>query len=255
MSNPNPENPAAPIAAVIKDVTQTPGDFPLEVSIPDSPQKFTAKTPQEMLDKLVAAQTEATRTIASERSQRAALEGQVNELKSRIPAPPDAAAADAELQEQFNRWAKNPTEATRHDLAKLLGVAPDRVVDVMKEAIGNSVVNKAADEFLVRCPDFPQTPQTAALIKNALAARYGSTMEAATADNLEIVYHQLVREGQIQPQSPPPTGLINANIPIPNLRGPSAPPNPVNDIMRQAYTMPLEQLKEVIDRLSAAQGR
>lgn len=257
MSNPNPQVPPEQIAAAIEQVQteqqiNKPGAFPLEVSIPGTPQKFTGSTPQEVLDKLVHAQAEATRTIAEERTKRSELETQFQTLQGQIERQKPQTTDDPqqEIQEHFNLWAKNPTEATKLQLAKILGVPPERVADVMKDAIGTSVVNKAADEFTMRCPDFPQTQQNAVLMRDALAARYGTTPDAATADNLEIVYHQLVREGKIQPASVPVQALANGITPIPHLRGNSAPPNPVNDLLAQARTMPIEQLKEVINRLS-----
>lgn len=249
----NPPNPEQQIQQAIEQVQaeNKSAPFPLEVAIPGTPQKFTGATPQEVLDQLVNAQTHATRTIAEERAKRAELESQVAELQRRIPEP-QPSADQAKIQERYNLWAKNPTEATKQDLADMLGVSPDRVVDVMKEAIGASTVNRAADEFTMRCPDFPQTPQNAVMMRDALAAKFGKTIEAATADNLEIVYHQLVREGRIQPNTLPVNNLVNPTAPLPNLRGGSAPPDAELDIRRRAYTMPLNELKAVIDRLTPA---
>lgn len=257
MSSNQPPNPEQQIQQAIERVASEsalnqPGAFPLEVSIPGTPQKFTGNTPQEVLDQLVNAQANATRTIAEERTKRAELESQLTQLRAATPAPP-ADDQKARIEDRYNTWAKNPTEATKQDLADLLGISPDRVIDVMKEAIGGGVVSRAADEFTMRCPDFPQTPQNAAMMKNALSARFGASMEAASADNLEIVYHQLVREGRITPNGLPAQRLENAVQPVPTLRGGSAPPSPLQDVYSQAHQMPLDQLRQVIDRLYSQQ--
>lgn len=250
MSSNEPQTPEQQIQQAI-DSAATPSGFPLEVSIPGTPQKFTGNTPQEVLDQLVNAQANATRTISEERAKRAELESQLTQLRSQIPAPaPNADEQQKKIQDRYNTWAQNPTEATRQDLADLLGLPANRVVEVMKEAIGAGVVNRAADEFTMRCPDFPQTQQTAGLMRDALAARFGSSMDAATADNLEVVYHQLVREGKITPTALPPTRLENAPTPIPNLRGSSSPPSPELELRRAAYTMPLADLKKAIESVT-----
>ncbi len=248
----NPPNAEQQIQQAINEVQaenkSTP--FPLEVTIPGTPTKFTGSTPQEVLDQLVNAQSHATRTIAEERAKRAELEARLVEMERRQP-PPEPNADQARIQERYNLWAKNPTEATKQDLADMLGVPADRVIDVMKEAIGSSIVNKSAGEFIERYPDFPQTEANARMMRDGLAAKYGKSLEAATADNLEVVYHQLVREGRIQPQALPVQGLNNPTQPMPNIRGGSAPPDAELDLRRKAYTMPLNELKAVVDRLGA----
>lgn len=258
MSNPNP--PAPPEQQIQQAIEQVKteqqlnknGGMPLEVTL-ETGEKYVGTTPQELLDKLVQGKTEASKAIKAERDRNAELQAQISMLQQQIPqASPSDADKQRKIQDRYKTWSENPTEATKQDLADLLGVPVERVVDVMREAIGSSVVNKAADEFLARCPDFPQTPQTASLMRDELSRRYGTTPDAASADNLELVYHQLVREGRIQPQAMAPSALMNANTPIPNLRGGSAPPNPVNDLIAQARTMPLEQLKQVLDRLTVS---
>ena len=228
--------------------------FPLEVTL-ETGERYTGATPQELLDKLVAGKTEASKAIKAERDRNAELTAQVAMLQQQIPVrTPSQDEKQAKIQEYYNVWAKDPTEATKQNLAELLGVPAENVVEVMKDAIGSSFVNRAADEFTMRCPDFPQTPQNAVLMRDALAAKYGKTIQAATADNLEIVYHQLVRDGRIQPNALPVQGVVNGNVPLPNIRGGSAPPDAELDIRRRAYTMPINELKAVIDRLST-QGR
>lgn len=241
--------PEQQIQQAINQVQQPNNGFPLEVAIPGTPQVFKGTTPQEVLDQLVRAQAEATATIRQAREEAATYKTQVEELKTKIPPPP-VDATEAERQKYYQTWSQDPDEAMRLSLAKVIGVSPDKVADVLKRAIEGGVVNTAADEFLARCPDFPQTPQNAALIKQTLAERYGTSMEAATADNLELVYHQLRREGKIVPNNLPIQSNVQPNMVIPNIRGGSAPQNPVNDILMQAHAMPIDKLKEVIDRLS-----
>jgi len=247
------------IQQAIEDVkTQTAlnkGGIPLEISLPTG-QVYKGETPQELLDNLAKAQTEASRTISDYKAKMAELENTVSALKQQIPPPKSNDPEKDELtKEYFAKWSQDPTEANKIALAQILGVSPDKVGPMLRTAVESQMVNTAADEFLTRCPEFPQTPQNAQLMKEALAARYGTTMDAATADNLELVYNDLVRNGRIVPNPLPASRTVNANNPLPNLRGNSAPPNPVTDILSQAYTMPLDQLKQVMENLQAKVGR
>jgi hypothetical protein len=256
MSSNQPPGTPDPIAAVINQVqteSKVPANapIPLEVNL-STGQVYKADNPQDLLNKLAYAQEEATRTIRSREAENAELRTENANLKSKVtpPAPPDAAAT-AKANEYYQTWAANPAKATEMALAESLGVSPDKVVGLLKTAIEGQAVSSASTEFLSRCPDFPETPQNAQLIRNALVGRFGTGPGAMSADNLELVYHGLVRDGKITPNAMQPTGFTQQNHPVPNIRGGSAPPDPVNEVMAQAHTMSLEDLKKVIDRASA----
>ena len=250
MSNPNPPGtPQDQIAAAINAVqSERPGQIPLEVNL-STGQVYKADTPQDLLNKLAAAQEEATRTIRAREGEMADLRNQMAELKAQIPPPPPPSADQDKLNEYYKTWSSNPNKATTMALAQEMGIPEDRLVPMLKTAIEGQAVNTASSEFLARCPDFPETSENAQLIRQGILQRYGGNAGAMTADNLELVYHDLVRNGRITPNSMQPTGFAQPNVPIPNLRGGSAPPSPVNDIMAQAHEMPIDDLKRVIDRL------
>lgn len=258
----NPPNPEQQIQQVINDVNKDaqlakPGAFPLEVAIPDTPNVFRGATPQEVLDQLVRAQSESFKALQSERQRIAELQTQVTTLQQQQVKPEPVNDHAIKVQERYNLWAKNPTEATKQDLAELLGVPADRVIDVMKKAIEGTTVQTAAQEFIARTPGYPvDDPQVATLMRQRLQQKYGMGMDAATADNLIVVYHDLVNEGRISPAPIPTSGITNGNAPLPHVRGGSAPANPVNDVLSNFRNLSLDQMKEAINRLSAqAQAR
>lgn len=259
MSTTNPQgtpaaDPTAQIQQAIDQVVSKPAGMPLEINLATG-EVYKASTPEELLTKLASSKEEATRTIRARESEMAELRSKIADLETKIPAP-QPSLDETKRAKYYDTWANDPDEATRQQLASLLGIPKDRVIDVMKAAITSSVVSKAADEFVMRCPDYPNSQQSAEIMKDALARRFGQTIESASADNMEIVYHQLVRDGMLNPQPMPVTGITQPNTPLPNLRGGSAPPNPVTDIMATAQSMPLDQLKAVIDRLHVqTQGR
>lgn len=252
MSNPNPPPAQEQIQQAINQVQQPAIDpatgLPKEVTIEG--HIYRGETPQELIDQLIKAQGEATRFIKTKNDETDALKQRVMALESLVPKPQVQGPDPAKATQYYEAWAKDPTEANKLALADLLGVPPDRVGPMLRSVIETTSVNTAADEFLSRCPDFPNTQQSAAIMKQRLARRYGNGPEAATADNLELTFHELVREGALVPTALPATGFATEqNNPLPNLRGASAQPNPVTTILAQAQTMPLDQLKEVIERL------
>lgn len=240
--------PASQIQQVISEV-QKPTEFPLEVKL-ETGQIYRGQTPQDVLDQIVNAQTEATRTIRAREAEMAGLRQELESVKQQIPKPP-ANASDAEKQQYYQTWAQDPKQALMMQLGEMIGVKPERVVEVLKRSVEGSTVNSAADEFLGRCPDFPRTNEAGQLMHAAIKSRFGEGPDATTADNLELVYHDLVRNGRIAPGMAPIQSTSQPYQPIPNIRGNSAPPNPVNDIMAQAQTMKLDDLKVVLERLKA----
>lgn len=252
MSNPNPPTvDPAQLQQAVTEVRQTTPQqgIPLEVKLPTG-QIYRGTTPQEVLDQLVQAQTEASQLIKQQKDQLRDMEARIAEYTAPKPSETDA-AHQKKIADRYTTWAQNPTEATRQDLADLLGVPADKVVDVLKGAITNSTVSAATEEFMNRVPNFPNNPQTAALMNETLRRRFGSGMEAATADNLELAYNELVRTGRINPDPMQASGVNNPYQAIPSLRGSTAPQNPVNDMLRQFGEMNLEQMKSVIEKYAA----
>ena len=254
MSNPNP--PGTPGADQIQqaiDQIAKPSSTPLQVNL-QTGEVYKGDTPEDLLSKLVASKEEATRTIRAREAEMNDLRGQMAELQARIPQPPPDQSQTKD-NEYYETWAKDPDEAARMQLSKMLGIPKDKVVDVLKTVVKDGLTTKAADEFVMRNPEFPQSQESAAIITQMLAQRFGQTIESTTADNLELVYHQAVREGRLQPRQLQTQRIEQPNQVMPNLRGGSAPPNPVNDVMSQFNSMSLEQMKATLERLSNQVGR
>ena len=253
MSNPNP--PADPIAQVISEVKKDApgGGIPLEVTLTTG-QIYRGATPQEVLDQLVKAQTESTITIKQQRDRTKELEAQLEQAHAPKPSESDA-AQQQKLTAYYETWAKDPTDATRGQLADLLGIPKDRVIEVLKNAITASTANSASDEFIARYPEFPSNPQTAQLMNEKLRQLFGGGIDAATADNLELAYNALRREGRIVPNTLAASGFTQPPQPLPILRGSSAPPNPnlLNDA--EFRSLSLDKMKEVLERATAMLNR
>lgn len=245
MSNPNPPNPSPDqIQQAINATTQ---GVPLEVRL-ETGQVYRGATPQDVLNQLVAAQTEASRTITSERAERARIEHELATVKAQIPAPP-VDASDAEKQAYYQKWAQNPDEALQEQFGKMLGIPASKVTEVLKRAVNTTVVNSAADEFMARYPNFP--PAASQLMNQRLKERFGESMDATTADNLELVYGELVRTGRITPEPLSATGVSHPYTAVANLRGQQAPPNPMNQVLSDFASLPLDKMREALERMQA----
>lgn len=253
MSNPNP--PLGPQTPPVTDPNA--GGFPLEVAIPGTPQVFRGNTPQEVLDALVNAQAEASRTISSERAASAQLRNELEAARQQAVPPPAAsdAAKQAEIEEYYAQWSKNPDEANRLSIARILKLPPDTAVALLQKAVTGATIDAASSEFKRRYPDFPETTENAQLLAQTVEAKYGKSLAAANADNLEVAYHELVRTGRITPNTLPVSAVDRPNAVMPSLRGSSAPPDPVVDLLSKAHTMPLDKLREAIDNLPPGSGR
>ncbi|WP_159216171.1 hypothetical protein, partial [Klebsiella pneumoniae] len=75
--------------------------FPLEVAIPGTPQVFRGKTPQDVLNQLVTAQTNATQAIHQARQEAQQARAEAEALRGQIPPPPPPDASDAEKQAYY----------------------------------------------------------------------------------------------------------------------------------------------------------
>ena len=256
MSTPQP--PATPgpdqIEQVIKEVKTAPqgGGMPLEVTLPTG-EVYKGTTPQELLDRVVAGKVEANNHLRQQKEENRRLQEQLAAAVAPKPSESEAATA-RKIQERYATWAQNPTEATRQDLAELLDVPADRVIDVLRRAITQSTAGGASEEFMARYPEFPNTKESAMAMNAKLRQKFGAGLDAATADNLELAYNELRREGVITPNMMQPSGFSQQNAALPNLRGSSAPANPVNDSLQNFSNMSLDQMKTTIERLAQMMG-
>ncbi len=249
MSQNQPPDPIQQVIENVNTAAKISENGVIEIAIPDSPQVFKG-TPQELLDQFVKAQTNATQTIKSERQEKEQLRQELANMRAQQVQPPPPPGAKNN-DEYFKTWAENPNQALKRQLAEEFGLPEDKVIPMLKRGLETSVVNAAAEEFISRCQDFPQSPQSAELMRNKVAQRFGVTADAANADNLELAYHELVREGKLVPNQIPTSGLMNQNQPLPNLRGGSVPASPVTDVMAQFGKMTADQMKEAIEKMAA----
>lgn len=243
MSNPQPPGTPGPedIQRAINDAT-TKNDFPLEVKL-ETGQVYRGSTPQDVLNALVKAQEEASRTIKARETEMGQLREKVGELEAKIPPPPQD-PHKAQNEQFFAQLAEKPTEAIINTFADKMGIPPDQLVPMLQKTIRGYAASSGAEEFMSRVPEYPRTPEAGQMMKDALGNR------EPTADNLELAYHQLRREGRIQPAYVPPTQIMNPNQPMPVLRGSAVPPTQAMDAIAKAQTMDLNQLKQVIEQLS-----
>lgn len=239
-----PQTP--PATTLEQQIQQATNTTPLEIRL-ETGEHYTGATPQELLDKLAAGKTEASKTIKAEREQRHALERQIAELQQRIPAAP-ASEPSAATEQYYQTWAKDPEAAFKMQLGTVLGVDPAQAVQILQRTIGQSSVQSASDEFTMRCPDYPGTPEAGQMMREAMAKRFGNSPVAVTADNLELTFNQLVREGKMTPAHQQAAATAGVAPPNPVLRGTSVPPSQEADLLRQAREMPLDKLRELLQR-------
>src|SRR5688572_30653075 len=92
MSNPNPPTvDTAQLQQAVSETVKPNGGIPLEVTLPTG-QVYRGTTPQEVLDQLVKAQTEASQLIKQQKDQLRDMETRIAEYTAPKPSESDAAA-------------------------------------------------------------------------------------------------------------------------------------------------------------------
>lgn len=242
----------AQIDQVIKEVTTAkPGEAPLELQI--GPNEVFKGTPQEVLESLAKAKQNANSHIERIEAENREFKTKLSELEQKIPKP-QPSADETKNAEYYKTWAQDPTKANMQALAAGLGIPEDQLIPLLRGAIATTTSQTAAQEFLSWHPEFPETPQNAAIINARLAKEFGTGPGAATARNLESVYMAAVRDGEITPKHVPATGIEGGYVPLPNIRGGSAPPDETASLTQRLMDLPIDEHKKVLDRLLAQAG-
>ena len=248
--------PVTPEQQIQQAINETKAPTPIEVRL-DTGQVYKGANPQEVLDQLVRAQTEASRHITQQKAQLAEYQTQLEQLKAQQQPAQVVPAQDA-AQQYLQNWATNPIETNKQEIAKAFGVTPEQLpqlVNEFKAVTSRSKVDMAAAQFQSDHPEYPNTPEANLAMKQALMERYGpSNIQNAMTDpdRLEATYQHLVRQNRIQPNQMPPQGNMAPNVPLPNMRGNSVPPQQQTTMMMDFMQMSLEDQKKTLEKLHNA---
>ncbi len=212
---------------------------------------FEGSSEQEVLQKLVQSVESGSEHIKQ-------LRGEVGQLKQQVQqAPqPQQPAGQKTVQDQYwEIWQKDPILADRFAESVRLGIPIEQVDQIQRQTMQSAATSQqqaAAAEFMSRCPDYPEGDVLAAqAISQRLQQRFPGQMP--TADNLELVYNDLVRAGTIAPRDIPISEIQNPAVPLPRLGG-TQQQQPV-DFERQFRELKPDQMKKVIEELRAKGAR
>lgn len=221
-------------------------DQPIEVKLATG-QVYRGRNHEEVLNAVVRAQEEATATIRDR-------ERQIRELQQQqgaaapVTLPANHQAGGFDAAHYYETLASNPIAAMDYLDAYRYGIAPESVQPVMQETIRTSRDvrdNIAIRDFQINNPDWPGGKESSDMLLEAIQ-REGRPM---SADDLELVYRRLVREGRLQPGSPHPGRQETT-------RGAAAPPNVSGseqgqgvDWMAELDSLPADKIRAIMARL------
>lgn len=224
-------------AAITAAVGGTPDAAPpaepqmLEVKLATG-QVYKGKTEKEVIDQLVKAQEHASMTIHEKDQQLKQVLSQMSTQRS-APATENAGFDQAKY---FKLMEQNALEAADY---------LDSFRPKVREAYQSVQQLKQGGEltaFLNTCQDFPSTDPSAI---SAMKARMNAEGREPTADNLELVYGRLTREGVIKP-APKQSSSEQIPAPAPVLGGHSASSAP--DPFAELERMSMAELEKVYRR-------
>lgn len=245
MPDPTPTTPptAEQLQAEVNAAAAASGAIPTEIRTATG-QVFRGNTPQELINSLQGSVESGTTHIKTLNDQNQALQAELNRLRADMntgaqPVNTPAPATNDPKIEYYNQFTQDPIKATEYALNQIPAFQ-----NLMK-TVENVQQSDAAHEFLREVPEFPQSPQNAQLMGNALN-HFGLE---ATAPNMVFVYNKLVHAGLLQPQNVP----IAANTvqPAPMLQGSSPGPSQGGFDMGSFANLPPDKMREVINNMAA----
>jgi hypothetical protein len=190
-------------------------------------QVYKGRTEREVIDQLVKAQEHASMTIHQMREERRLADAQMASQRAAQQVPASIESGDLVDKPKFYKMLEEaPGQGIRYAVMQI----PE-----IKEAFQALQQLKQGQElttFLNNCSDFPATDQSAI---SAMRDRLQQEGRAPTADNLELVYARLSREGVIKPVPKAPAQEPR-HAPAPVLGGMSSgqSPDPFAELERMS---------------------
>lgn len=211
-------------------------------------QVFEGATEAEVLQKLTYSVEHGSSRIRELGDELQQLRQQV--MQQQTPQP-NQAKTPTEIY--WEKWQRDPIEAARYADSVRLGL-PENVVDqVQRQTLlqtASMAKNNAVQEFMNRCPDYPDDPQTADLMRRQVAAQFPG--QPVTADTMELAFNALVRSGAVIPVDVQLDGIEDQGT-MPRVgAGSQLPPM---DFERQFRQLSPDQMKKAIEELSARGAR
>lgn len=169
------------------------------------PQVFKASTKDELIDKLFAAQVNASKRIKGLKDENKALKDKV------VPDPAQPVKSfesrqlsEEEEQELTNELQTNPTSALSKAIKALFGAEPDEVREALNSVRQMKLkesIKEIGASFLAAHPEYPVTK-----VNETLMADYVKKNNLAwTLKNLELAFSELTEAGLIHPNLETPS--------------------------------------------------
>ena len=186
-----PDEPK-PTEAALPPINEPPKEIEVKLT---TGQVYRGKTQDEVMQQLVRAQEEASRTISDLRRQPE-------------PEPQPAPAGEFDVNQYYKLLAENPVAAQNYMLGYQLGIDPNEVVPTLRYVYDVSQRANASmqiAEFHARHPEYPGGTDSAELIFREMEGRGKRPLEA-TVEDLEHAYYTLRDAKKIVPLETPVAG-------------------------------------------------
>ena len=212
----------------------------IEVKL-ETGQVYKGKTKDEIMDKLAKAETEATKAIRDRDEQ---IRNLTAALASKASSPTTAKAAERKMDESFDSskyyelLQKDPLAAETYILEH------NPTVQALVQKLARIDEGVETYNFQVRNQDYPATKEASA----AIMARMEAEGRSWTADNLEIVFNTLKREGTVKPLEAKKEAEEEVKTPKP-------PPTVRGESFQQEAHAQIEQLSDAdLEKLLRKKG-
>jgi hypothetical protein len=225
----------APDAAQVDDPAAPVEEFTATIDLNDGGgvQVFSAPTKDELLEKLIEAQENATRKIRELTAKPVVAPTPVAPV---APNPDEEAALAQELLSE-------PTKALERFYAKRRAEEKAAEAEAQRQAEqAKAAVDAAAAKFITANPDFYECPKNAARIAGWL--RVNGKPE--NFDTIQEAYNDLNADGLLLPK---PAAVVATPARASGLsvrRSAAPPPPPTVNKVKEAYKMPLNELEALI---------
>ena len=246
MSNtPTPQLTEEQLRAAV-EAAQKPSPAATEVEVKlATGQVYRGKTQEEVIQQLVHAQEEASKTIKAKSDENKRLSELAQQAQT-PPKPAEPANGGFNNTEYWRLMEADPLAALNYELKHVFGMDVQELKSAIQE--GHETTEQlrqhsAVALFMHRHPEWPSTEESSQLLLERLQER----QLPLTTDSLELSFYSLVNEGKLKAEKPQEQSSA-VNLPPPTLSGTGAgAPEP--SIIEQAERMDSKQLEDLVTRL------
>lgn len=238
--------------------TQAGPSKPIEVEIPGTPNKFIGASTEEVLAKLVEAQSASFKQYTADKEAKKQYEAQLAELRKALDdatKPKTQATGDQfDSAEYWKLMEKSPLEAANYLDRYRYGTDIDTLKGRLEHTftkIDRIEQQEQSYIFASNNPDFPVGNKEAvnAILQDMAERGIDGESRLMTADEMEHSWLRLKTEGKIQPVNQEPAGPTTPTPPPSSPSGSGANLASIAELESQIKTMPEQKAKELLRSL------